>query len=191
MDYRELIDVLEANGIPYGTWGAGEAKTVANLLIELNTGDCRFEKVENRFTRVVDVCAVNVVCYINETDTEWVLREDRQEFVDGRIRRRQLDTSIGEKMKPDEEPEVAVRRALHEELHIDEHEEVYISSRGMKLVEPESAYSYPGLPALYRKHYFEVNLLPHHFCAHGFVEREKDKTNYYVWEQRPKPSAPT
>ena len=57
--------------------------------------------------------------YVDLDGERLKLYEDRQEFVDGRIRRRpNMTTSLGEKLEPGEEPEFSIARALEEELGV-------------------------------------------------------------------------
>lgn len=108
------------------------------------------------------------------------LREDRQEFKDGRTKRRQLDSSIGEKLKPSENTEVAVQRALSEELGVNNSQSLYSIGYSERTFMPDA---FPGIEGTYKMHKY-VSMIPETaFIAEGYVEYQTDKTNYYTWDR--------
>lgn len=176
---KQLINLLEDAGVSPNEWGVGNSKTVDHFLNEINTGESRvFIAEDNEVQRHIDVVAVEVL-YISKRAVVYGLYEDRQEFHDGRIRRRNLSTSIGEKMKPNEEPEAASKRALKEELNIDEPFELReFKSR----CEVSESNSYPGVTNYCNNFPFIAIIEDDSFNPDGYIEKQADKTNYYVWK---------
>lgn len=78
-----------------------------------------------------------------------------------------------------EDPELAVQRALSEELGVEEYEKVY------HIGDSEEAFTsgtFPGIESTYKLHNFVAVLPGTSFAAGGYVEYQTDKTNYYTWE---------
>ncbi len=115
------------------------------------------------------------------------MREDRQEFEDGRIRNRDNifgDTAISEKLKAGESPKQAILRAIRkEELKIDSgftvSEEPIFSSR------ETVSQSFPGLISRRDTYLFDVEIDDTAYNPTGYVEKQPDKTNYWVWIEEP------
>lgn len=171
---KELAGYLNSFGIKTGSWGRGSAKTVGHLAEEIEEGETVLFEENGELTRQIQVAGVNVF-YQNRR-----LYEDRQEFSDGRIRKRTLAYSLSEKFKTHESPEDAAKRALREELGIDG--KIDIKEIG-KNIETEDSLSYPGLKTRYIIYGFETLLSPEQFSADGYVERGKDKKNYFLWKE--------
>jgi 8-oxo-dGTP pyrophosphatase MutT (NUDIX family) len=132
---------LAAGGVPLAAWGRGGAKTVADLWAEVACGETTLGDAPPR--RAVDVVQVLI------GRGQQTLTEIEQAMADGRRRVRGWPPS--EKLKRGENPLVAARRCLAEELGI-------TVSPGT-LCEGVPAYehtvdspSYPGLPTTYRVH---------------------------------------
>ncbi len=82
-------------------------------------------------------------------------------------------------MKPGEEPIDAARRALYEEIGVDNSTELHF------LEDKEIAHSsesYPGLKSYFKTHSFIAVIPPDHYVPEGYVEKQAHKTNYYVWD---------
>lgn len=178
IDLEQLATRLRAAGISLDKYGTGNAKTLEHLLSEVHEGESVLSTDNNdKLYREVNVLWVDVLCERSDGKV-YLLKEDRQEFADGRIKRRELDSSIGEKLKPSEIPREAVGRALQEELGVKSvltiHEAGYTEQTG-----PSD--SFPGLENTYRMYKY-VTLIPEEeFKPEGYVEYQADKTNYYVW----------
>jgi hypothetical protein len=177
MQEQELRTLLEKYEIPFETWGTGQAKTFNHLLAEINDGEAVLTEHENRLLRSANGSIVMV--YYRNGQSLWQLKEDRQVFSDGRERRRTLATSIGEKMQPGESSIDAAHRALREEIGIDE--KLPLIQKPMIIKGPIPSESYPGLFTRYVMHAFDVFLPDHHFKPEGYIEKQQDKTNYYIW----------
>lgn len=179
MEREELSKMLTDAKIPVEQWGIGKAKTLEHLLQEINSGES--ELLPDPIVgclRTLKVAMIDV-CYRGAGRCK-TLHEERQVFVDGRERRRNLDSSLGEKMHSNEKPADVARRALNEELGIDDEALVFLSidefTRG-----PEESPSYPGLQSIYKMFRFQVDLPDNHFRPEGYSEVAPDKTTYFVW----------
>lgn len=170
---------LEENDVPFDQWGKGEAKTFDNLLAEIVSGEATLKKRGGIPCRSITISALDV--YHDDGARLLLLREDKQLFSDGRSRIRKLDRSIGEKQKRGETPLQAARRALVEELGITETLPLFAKPPVTK--GPLPSLSFPGLFTFYTMHVFDVFLPPHLYRADGYVERQKEKVSYFVWEQ--------
>ncbi len=177
MQEHKLLTLLQAHGIPLGEWGVGEAKTLSHLLSETQSGEAAVFEEDGGLIRSTQVAALLVYCA--DGNHVSVLREDRQVFKDGREKRRSLETSIGEKVKPGETPMEAAYRALREELKITDRLELVTKPSVVK--GPVPSQSFPGLMTRHVIHVFEVFLPKHLYKPEGYVEEQEDKTNYYVW----------
>ncbi|XP_048127069.1 uncharacterized protein LOC115742333 [Rhodamnia argentea] len=176
---QSLSDWLEPR-LPsdsFASWGVKPGtKNVHNLWLEISEGET---SLADSFPpiRTINVVSVHVVGANGR-----VLVESRQELSDGSIRNR--CRPLSEKMKPSETPEMAVIRAVREELgsvirveagDIGDVVRIVPGSYKMK-VEERNSLSYPGLPACYMLHSFEVEVegLPEdaEFCTEEEEEYE-------------------
>jgi hypothetical protein len=176
---ERLADLLDNAGIDTSMWGTGSAKTVAHLLKEIRDGESQvtFDSEEG-VSRRVRVAWIDVL-FLDEHGNVFQLTEDRQEYHDGRMRKRQLPSSLGEKFKPGENPDAAAVRALHEELGITTCESLHALGQEQELYTPDS---YPGLATHYETYSFVAVLNEPSFNPAGYIETQTDKTNYYTWQ---------
>ena len=179
MDKQELLALLGTHSVPLREWGAGEAKTIEHLLDEVNSGEAAIVEEDGTLHRVVYGAVLNV--FYADGATTWKLKEAKQVFRDGRERVRDLDTSIGEKLKAGEDAEAGARRALAEELNI--RDALPLVPKPDIVKGPVPSVSFPGLKTKYIMRVFEVFLPPALYEPKGYVEEQADKTNYYVWEK--------
>ena len=175
-----LKQQLEGAGIDTSVWGTGQAKTLAHLQKEIESGETILIKgKEGELLRKVVVGGADVF-YVSPEGKKYRLKEDRQVFKDGRERRRDLGQAVSEKMKPDENPNDAIIRGIREELGI-----------GGEIILTETATdeqlltspSYPGLQSQYIRHKFEAILNQKQFKQNGYVEEQPDKSTYFIWEE--------
>lgn len=177
MHADQLRQFLTENKIPLHLWGTGKAKTFEHLIKELAEGEATIELLHNgTVQRRAD--GAGIIVYYHDGVSRWRLKEDRQVFKDGRTRTRTMTSSIGEKLRPNENPRIAARRALHEELGIDE--EIELIDLGPVVKGPVASESYPGTWSISTSYIFETTL-PRHLYKTEYVEVQADKTNYYVW----------
>ena len=179
INFDQLMNVLIEAGVPVEEYGINAAKTVLHLLSEINEGEARVTiNAKGELLRELNVLWVDILCELSTGDV-YVLEEDRQEFNDGRIKRRNLDSSIGEKLKPGEDPKRAVARALHEELGIEDSiEALHHIGYDERTFIPDA---FPGLESTYRMHKFVSVISEDAFVPEGYIEVQTDKTNYYTW----------
>jgi len=176
---EELVSLLGSRGIDIISWGTGSAKTVDHLLAEVLAGETVFDVRDGRLRRQVTFVSVNV--FYEKSD--WVhlhLREDRQEFADGRVRRRPDVASVSEKLTSGEDPEEALVRALKEELDVEGQVARIIPLEMMSEQVPSP--SYPGLISQCTIFPYRVWLTKQQFRPEGYVEHQPDKTTYFRWE---------
>jgi hypothetical protein len=172
MDKSELERILGIQKIDWQKWGTGDSKTVDHLLNEINTGESilngiiRFEK------------GVNIDVYYRQKETIWKLIEEKQVFTDGRVKRRNLSTSIGEKMKPGESPLETAARGMREELGI-----IGVAFASLRFEDQPlvPSTSFPGLFTKRNVFFFETTLSAEQYNPEGYREIQADKTNYFIW----------
>lgn len=173
----DLAAWLSAHGVDSEQFGQGEAKTLAHLLKELQEGECELRLTEEgQVERVVFGACLDI--YHDDLH----LVEEKQVFADGRVRVRDIYTSIGEKMRRGEDAYKAAERALDEELGITETLPLRFREQFKKAV-PFSQ-SYPGTYTCYQMEVFELELPDRYFVAGGYVEEQQDKSTYWVWQPR-------
>ncbi|MEO5949211.1 MAG: NUDIX domain-containing protein [Candidatus Saccharimonas sp.] len=155
------------------------SKTPEDLLTEISEGETTLEDREGVLVRIVDGVGLHV--FASMDGHMYKLREDRQVFKrDGTIRRRGLSTSLGEKIKKDETVVQAMVRALSEELGILVSEEAMtVGETSREMVESDA---YPGIMTDRGLTYCVVTLTQAHVRPEGYVERQPDKDNFFVWE---------
>ncbi|XP_030513864.1 uncharacterized protein LOC115727737 [Rhodamnia argentea] len=143
----------------FASWGVTPGtKNVHNLWLEISEGETSLTDSVPP-TRTVNVVTVHVVGSNGQ-----ILVESHQQLSNGSVRHRRRPLS--EKMKPSETPEMAVIRAVREELgsviraevgSIGDAVRIVPGSYKMK-VEEKNSVSYPGLPACYMFHSFEAEV---------------------------------
>jgi hypothetical protein len=167
---RELSEVLNLE-----LFGVGQAKTFDELQAEIACGESEIIWENDRPIRLVQVAYIEVVSHSGE-----MLLEERQEFADGRIRRRKL-MGVSEKLQAGETPIAAAHRALVEELGIETElvTELVIASIRETVDEKISA-SYPGLLSRYHRYHFRV-VLPASLYQSCYVEEQTNKKTFFCW----------
>jgi predicted RNA binding protein YcfA (HicA-like mRNA interferase family) len=178
---EEVEALLLEYGVPLDTWGQGNAKGLWHLVKEVEEGETALVEEGGQIFRTVSVCNAEVY-YTAPNGQTYRLREDRQEFHDGRVRRRDLGGAVSEKFKAGEDPSEAIARGVEEELGLGEDGIAHISALGEEHKQGESM-SYPGLPTMYIVYRFDVRLSDSGFNPAGYVEHQDDKSTYFVWEK--------
>lgn len=174
---ENLSDKLKKYHIPIEKWGTGESKTIKHLFNELQGGECRLAKEEGRLTRFIDFTSVKV--FYKHGKSTYFLVEDRQEFKDGRVRKRSTGTSVAEKMKIGEDPLKAAIRGIEEELNIRISRDQIQIDKPLFSSDKESG-SYPGLRTKYNKYSFVCYLNSSQF-KQEYVEIQEDKSTFFKW----------
>lgn len=170
--YEEFLGVLRASDIPVGQYGKGEAKTVRHLFEEIRAGECELWLEEGRFIRQISVVGLNI------TKDGFVLREESQTFYEGwRTRKRVLESSTGEKIRPGELPEETLTRLIYEEFPF--LKPVADQARALEPISKvHESSSFPGVLTKYKIFVFEIEILEE---LPAFVVMEPDKFVQYVW----------
>lgn len=183
MNKSELESLLKTYKIPFDTWGAGESKTISHLLQELNLEESTLIEGSDGIIRAETGVAIDVFY------GKLKLVEAKQVFSDGRERKRNLSTSVGEKIKPGENPLEAAARTMLEELGI---VGVAFTNYHFEEKSPVASTSFPGLLTKRSLHFFDTVLSDLQFKSEGYIEKQPDKTNYFVWKPAilPKDSRP-
>ena len=177
----EVRELLLAHDIPLDTWGTGTAKTFDHLMYELRAQESRLEMIDDVLVRVAEGSAIYV--YYEDAGRPLILREDRQVYKDGRVRRRaDIDTSVAEKRLPGEDPLETAYRALREELAIAERLPLVWQRKYDKGVVPSD--SFPGMMSQYLVNLFELFLPERHYRPEGYVEHQADKSSYFIWKEK-------
>ena len=176
---EELKSLFDKYNIDISNWSKGDAKDVDDLLTEIKQKESVLVEERNKLLRETKVLMIDV--RYSDGNTEYLLKEDRQEFKDGRTRIRKLDTSLAEKLTSNEKfNEKSVYRALKEELKI--------SSKGISSVKPDKEFielkdsmSYPNLKTKFIFKKFVVNLTSESYDPNGYIENQKKKSTYFKW----------
>ena len=179
IDKTELRSLLNLYGISYEAWGLGGTKHVDDLVAEIADGEVSLEDRDGVLIRKVDGVAIDVFADID--GARYRLREDRQVFArDGTVKRRNLSTSLGEKIKRGETYAQAMVRALREELDITVQEvDVTIGESTRQTV---ASKAYPGIVSD-RGLTMGAVMIPHdQVRPEGYIEHQPQKDNYFVWE---------
>ncbi len=171
------------HGIDTSKWGKDKAKSVDDLVREIEAGDCILTTTESGgLLRVVRVARANVYYFGESVPLRLV--ESKQVFRDEdgneRERVRNSPTSIAEKIKQDETPQDGILRCLREELGVDFDKGVLESPEVSEVIEYSP--SYPGLLCHFSYSDFECELSEEQFDPIGYVEVQPDKVTFFEWE---------
>jgi hypothetical protein len=171
---RTLLD----NDVDTELWGHPPYKSIDRLYEELDAGESRLVQLGSTIGRLVSVVNVEVTAHIN--GMQYNLKEDRQEFADGNVRRRDLP-GVSEKIQGNEDPEAAARRGIAEELGVTF--AGALTSALSEVVQRPSSHSYPNLSGIYLTHLFKAEFSEAEWNPDGYKEVQPDKTTYFVWKQ--------
>jgi hypothetical protein len=175
---EELTNKLKEYSIPVEEWGTGEAKNVEHLLDEIRGEECNVEDRGGYLIRSIEFVGVRIY-HKDKDNVTWVLKEDKQEFKDGRVRRRNMPSSVSEKMKFGEDPLISAIRGIKEELGINVEGHQLIKMRD--LFYNGGSQSYPGLRTRYKGHQFTCFFNDDQFDENGYIEVQKDKSTFFKW----------
>jgi len=180
MNKKKLLKLLKKYKIPLKLWGTGEAKTLDHLIAEISSGEAVLEEGEGGLLRVALGVCLDV--FYKNKNVVYKLIEEKQVYKDGRVRRRGLPTSIGEKLKPNEDPIFAAYRALFEELGIKIR--LVLLERPGIIKGPVPSISFPGLKTKYIFSVFEVWLPKEFYKPEGYIENQSDKSSHFIWKKQ-------
>jgi hypothetical protein len=174
----DLFKKLDEYDISYDSWGKGEAKKIENLFDEVKEKECHIKDEGGKLVRYIEFVGVRIF-YTDKNGVRYSLKEDRQVFKDGRARKRTMQASVSEKMKSGEDPQRSAIRGVEEELGFRIKSDQLLKQK--ELSYDGGSQSYPGLNSRYRGHVFNCNLTQHQYKQEGYVERQKDKSTYFIW----------
>jgi hypothetical protein len=175
-----LRQQLESAGIDLSEWGEGQTKTLTHLQREIENGETVLITSEKgELLRRVVVSSADIF-YFSPAGKKYRLKEDKQVFKDGRERKRDLKQAVSEKVKLNEDPKNTIIRGMREELGIEG--EISLTETGID-EQLLSSFSYPGLQSQYIRHKFETILTDQQFKFDGYIEKQEDKSTYFVWEE--------
>lgn len=181
-DSESLRQLLEGHGFDTAQWGVGATKTVDALWTEVEEGETEIVLLDGELVRRTSVAAINVTA--RSTDgVQYHLREEKQVFMNGSERRRNLITSLAEKIKPGEDTLAATLRALHEELGI-VISPANVTYSGEQVLEKNSQ-TFGGIRTQLLLKIAQVEIATQDFNPDGYVERQPDKSVYFTWEAIP------
>jgi hypothetical protein len=180
-DITELENKLKDFSIPIDFWGKEYAKTTEHLFDEIQNNECVIREINGSIVRFIEFVGIRIL-YKDKNNEIWVLKEDRQEFRDGRVRRRDIPSSVSEKMKFGEDASLAAQRGIKEELGIDIELNQLIKQR--PFIYNGSSQSYPGLKSKYKGNHFTCYFTNEQFNENGYIEVQKDKSTYFIWVKR-------
>lgn len=175
---EELTNKLKEYSIPVEEWGTGEAKNIEHLLDEIRGEECDVEDRGGYLIRSIEFVGVRIY-HKDKDNVTWVLKEDKQEFKDGRTRRRNMPSSVSEKMKFGEDSLISAIRGIKEELGVGVEGHQLIKMRD--LFYNGGSQSYPGLRTRYKGHQFTCFFNDDQFDENGYIEVQKDKSTFFKW----------
>jgi hypothetical protein len=170
-----LATWLHIQGIDTTAWGQADAKTVAALWQEIQQGECTLQAAP--VVRVVQVVEVRI-----ERDGK-LLCEMEQQFADGRVRIRNRPPS--EKMLPGEDPTIAARRCLIEELAVPATAITFPPAKITQRSARDESGSYPNLTSAYTFYtvHTHVDGLPDtKFTTANAAHSEGDPIIAHTWD---------
>lgn len=183
----QLHYVLENAGFPLEKWGDGPTKTYEDLWQEIADGESvlihpeSFEELDEYGEVVRQTNVLGIDIFAEVQGERYQLREDRQVFKDGRgERRRDLITSIAEKIKQDEDRASAVLRAVDEELGVSG---VLNLKKGEEIELWKITHTYPSLASKLNIFKYSVTLADEDFRPEGYMEDQPAKQIFFVWEK--------
>jgi hypothetical protein len=177
---EDFENYLHKFSIPFQYWGTGKSKTTEDLLKEIENKDCILREEDGLLVRYIEFVGVEIF-YKDKQNNIYRLKEDRQVFKDGRVRKRNLPVSVAEKMQSGEDPLLSAVRGIKEELQIEIEKSQLEKSDDIDF--KGGSLSYPGLRTEYTGHKFKCELKEHQFVPGGYVENQSTKSTYFVWQK--------
>lgn len=175
----DLKELLDQHGIDYNKWSEiQEAKTIEDLQTERDKQECILTVDESGLIRKTEAIKIKIE-YSDESGQLLRLVEDRQEFNNGKFRRRPTSSAVWEKIKPGEDPREEALRGLREELNIDA---INIEHIG-ESANAEPPQDYPGIPTLIEATEFKLQMNNELFLPNGYVENQETKKTFFAWRK--------
>ena len=177
MNTRELASLFQRYGVDMSAYGVGKAKTLDQLLQEINAGESSLVVENGELIRIVNIISVDV--YFERVPGERLrLRMEYQQFSDGRTRVRENDFgAVSGKMKPNESVEDAIARELGEEIKACEYQLEGIQT---PIVNTRTSPSYPGISSRYTENYATA-IIPPSMYRVSYEETQDGVTSHFSW----------
>jgi hypothetical protein len=197
IDLSKLHDILKRMKIDTSLWGKGESKKLHSLFREIEYGIADLRMYQQCLTRIVIVVRLIVKDELGRQliETKQVFNEDGrvryrpdQHHINKKVRFFIRQASNGYLTRPEAIP-VAARRALVEELDIDQGIDPYEYSNTNKIQYSStltwkgytpSSQSFPGLPTVYFIPMYDV-LLEQEYVKAEYIYRNNEITTYFHW----------
>ncbi len=177
---ERLKFILEESGIDTSSWGQGPTKCLEDLQREIEEGESVLEKNENgELIRKISLVCI-FIYYKDKFGKTYFLNEDRQVFNNGSERKRDINNSVTEKIKKDEDVVEAAKRGIVEELGIED--DFDLEDLGVEN-EEKLSHAYPNLKTQSIQYKFKVFLNDTQFNPEGYIENQPNKSTYFVWEE--------
>ena len=181
---NQLKLLLNTYNINYANWGKnGQTKSINNLFKELQTGDSILNVEEGNLIRKSTSLWIDV--FRNETLSH-VLHEKKQFLLNGKVKLRNENHPVTEKQMRNEGIMDTLQRGLNEELGLTR--SMYkIKQNTHTQINKTNSKSYPGLKAVYKKHFKKIILLPNKmpemFKQNNFITQNSNgKKILWKWD---------
>lgn len=183
MKINELTETLRRHGINTQKFGKGKAKTLEELLEEINTGESTLSvSTTGQLERHLRTLAINVK-YRDARGRVLVLHEASRKSHDGRDLNRKTQHSVTEKLHADEKAgHSSLERALREELGITDPKSYKITNQQAPKIVTRKSDSYPGLLTKNELHEFTVWLDKMVFKPQ-YAEDDGRKITTFEWKK--------
>ena len=178
---EELSNKVKEYSVPIDSWGTGESKAIEHLLDELKNEECGIEDKGGYLVRSIEFVGIRIF-YKDKDNVKWELKEDKQEFRDGRTRRRNMQSSVSVKMKFGEDPIYSAVRGIKEELNVDV--ETHQLRKMRDIGYNGGSQSYPGLRTKYKGYQFTCFFNDEQYDPIGYIEVQKDKSTFFKWVKK-------
>lgn len=181
---QQLERMLSAHGVDTAQWGSAGARSVTDLLRELELGESVLTFSTGAVRRWVNVAKVRIFSLEHH---QFHLVEAQQLLPDGRVRTR--GTPLSEKLRLKESPLAAARRGLREELGaLGTEDAINVDAASLRQWrETRESRSYPTLISNYNLHQFDATALALPRTRFETVEDEAAGPLVHVWDWTGRP----
>lgn len=192
---KSLSVFLERHGVPVSEYGTGHAKTIHDLLGSIQKREVLLKKgggPPRKFKKSMQgmpllYCAKVKLDIYSDADPDGRLRYlvEGNQNLNGNLRTRSWRRSLSEKVGPDESPEAAAERGMHEELGMTftpvTRPDVYLYEEYEAA--PCLSKSFPGLLVAGPRFRLVTQLHPSLYDPHGYDEyRDGELRTHFGWK---------
>lgn len=177
---ESLTALLKSYGVEISEWESKYPNITEKFLIDLNNKEF-YLSIENG-DLVRHMRAVNAFVYFEDNGKKKQLVEDRQEFFEtgnNSVIKRGFEY-LSEKIRIGEDPEVAMKRGVEEELGITEGGYTYEFS-AERNEEKFSPY-HPGLFTHYKFFIYNLLLKKEAYNEAGYIDDEGRRKTFFIWK---------